>query len=67
MWNLRNKTNEQMKKKTQTNNRKTFFKIRRTDWWLPERRRGGVIEVGNGDEDYTYLNEHGVVYRIVES
>ena len=38
MWNLRNKTNEQMKKKTQTNNRKTFFKIRRTDWWLPEAR-----------------------------
>lgn len=36
--------------------------------WLPERRWvGGTGEIGERDQEYIYLDEHCVVYTIVES
>ena len=36
------------------------------NWWLPEVGRG-MGEIGEGNEEYTYHNEHWVMYGTVES
>ena len=58
MWNLNNKTNEQMKQ-----NRKRF-RDTETNWWLPEKRGMGLGKTGGGDEE-VQTSSYKISYRDV--
>ena len=63
LWNLRNKTTEQSKKRQI---QKQTLKYREQTAGC-QRGSGGMSEIGDGDEEYTYHDQHWVMDRIAES